>query len=164
MFHQGTGEMDADTGFTKAVKLVLEEVVKVVLLGKCGYKGRDVVMFGFGQGGAVAVEVAKETGNQGEELGGVVSIGGALSDTTSLAKTNKKSKTPVILCKGNKGSAIKDKDLRKLKDTFEFIEVKEWKKNGDGMPANREEMMPIMQFFARRLRSVRGVPEGSVEL
>jgi hypothetical protein len=32
------------------------------------------------------------------------------------------------------------------------------------MPKNREEALPMMHFFARRLRSQKGVPEGSVEL
>jgi hypothetical protein len=32
------------------------------------------------------------------------------------------------------------------------------------MPANRDEMLPIMQFFSRRLRSMKGVPAGVVEL
>jgi hypothetical protein len=54
--------------------------------------------------------------------------------------------------------------VSKLKDVFKYVEVKDWKRNGDGMMSNREEMMPIMQFFARRLLSRRGVPAGSVEL
>jgi hypothetical protein len=32
------------------------------------------------------------------------------------------------------------------------------------MPRSREEMLPIMRFFARRLRSRGGVPEGAVEV
>jgi hypothetical protein len=32
------------------------------------------------------------------------------------------------------------------------------------MPSNRDEMMPIMQFLARRLRSRKGVVEGAVEI
>ncbi len=34
----------------------------------------------------------------------------------------------------------------------------------DSMPRSREEMLPIMRFFARRLRSRGGVPEGAVEV
>lgn len=129
---------------------------------KCGYKGREVVLFGFGQGGMLALSLAKDMGN--EELGGVVSLGGALPASMALTTDGKQSKTPIIVCRASNNSVIRDKDVQRLKDSFEFIELKEWKKNGDGMPASREEMLPIMQFFARRLRSVRGVPSGSVEL
>ena len=52
----------------------------------------------------------------------------------------------------------------KLKRVFEHAEVKRYRKPGDAMPANRDEMMPIMQFFSRRLRSVKGVPEGAAEV
>lgn len=52
----------------------------------------------------------------------------------------------------------------KLKRLFEFAEIKRYRKSGDSMPSNRDEMMPIMQFFARRLKSTKGVPKGSVEL
>jgi predicted esterase len=144
------------------MKLVLEKVVKATLIEKCGYKGREIVLFGFGQGGMVALSLANEMGH--EELGGVVCIGGALPSSTAVTTDGKKGKTPIIVCKGNKNSAVKDKDIQRLKDSFGFLELKEWTKSGDAMPASREEMLPIMQFFARRLRSMRGVPSGSVEL
>lgn len=82
----------------------------------------------------------------------------------SLKALQNKSKTPVLVCKANKKSAVTDSATTKLKDAFDYIEFKEWKKNGDGMPSSREEMLPIMQFFARRLRSTKGVPAGSVEI
>ena len=44
------------------------------------------------------------------------------------------------------------------------MEIKRYRKSGDSMPSNRDEMMPIMQFFARRLKSTKGVPKGSVEI
>lgn len=161
VFDQSTGEMDMDTGFQASTRLVLDAVIRDGLLGKCGYKAREIVVFGFGQGGMVGVQVAAAF--EGEELGGVVSVGGRLS--ASVALKTKKSRTPVLVCRATRASAVTDSAVAKLKDAFEFVDVKEWrKKNGDGMPSSREEMMPIMQFFARRLRSTRGVPAGSVEL
>ena len=44
------------------------------------------------------------------------------------------------------------------------VEYHKWDRAGDGMPRNRDEMLPIMRFFARRLRSRKGVPEGSIEV
>jgi predicted esterase len=162
IFDQNTGEMDLDTGFKSSTRLLVDDIIRNGLVSKCGYKTREIMIFGFAQGGMVALQAAAEL--EGEELGGVISIGGPLSVSVPLAALQNKSKTPVLVCKGLKGSAITDSAITRLKDAFEFFEIKEWFKNGDGMPSNREEMLPIMQFFARRLRSTRGVPAGSVEL
>lgn len=154
--------MDFDTGFKSSSRMILEDVIRKGLLAKCGYKAREIMLFGFGQGGMAALQVAAEMHD--DELGGVVSIGGVLPSSAPLQPIDRKNRTPVLLCKGDRRSVITSSNITRLKDTFEYIEVKEWKKVGDGMPSNREEMLPIMQFFARRLRSVRGVPAGSVEL
>jgi predicted esterase len=162
IFDPSTGEMDTDTGFKESTRLVLDKVIRDGLVGKCGYKPREIMVFGFGQGAMVGLQAAAEL--WGDELGGVVSIGGILSNSLPLKALQKKSKTPVLVCKASKKSAVTDSATSKLKDVFEYTEFTEWKKNGDGMPSSREEMLPIMQFFARRLRSMRGVPAGSVEL
>ncbi|OCK76388.1 phospholipase/Carboxylesterase superfamily protein [Lepidopterella palustris CBS 459.81] len=162
VFDQASGEMDVDTGFKSSTRLVLENVIRKGLVEKCGYKPREIIMFGFGQGGMVGLQVATEF--DGEELGGVISIGGVVPSTLPLKALSNKSRTPVIVCKGSKNSIVTQSAISRMKDAFESVEVKEWRKSGDGMPSNREEMLPIMQFFARRLRSVKGVPEGSVEL
>ncbi|KAF1834009.1 alpha/beta-hydrolase [Decorospora gaudefroyi] len=162
IFDQNTGEMDMDTGFKASTRLVLDNVVREGLIEKCGYKAREIIIFGFAQGAMVGLQAAAEF--EGDELGGVVSIGGILSQSLPLKALEKKSRTPVLVCKASKKSEVTDSATSKLKDAFEYVEIKEWKKNGDGMPSNREEMLPVMQFFARRLRSTRGVPAGSVEL
>jgi predicted esterase len=162
IFDSSTGELDMDTGLEKSTKLLLDDVIRKGLIETCGYKAREIMIFGFAQGGMVGLEVAAEF--YGEELGGVISIGGPLSQSLPLKALEKKSKTPVLVCKANKKSAVTDSAVSKLKDAFEYVEIQEWKKNGDGMPSSREEMLPIMQFFARRLRSTKGVPAGSVEL
>lgn len=149
-----------DTGFKTSTRLVLDKVIREGLVGNCGYKPREIIIFGFGQGGMVGLQAAVEL--ESEELGGVVSIGGRLPASLSLKA--QKSRTPILVCRASRGSAVTDGAVSKLKDAFEFVEIKDWKKNGDSMPSNRKEMMPIMQFFARRLRSTKGVPAGSVEL
>lgn len=97
------------------------------------------------------------------ELGGVVSIGAGLPDE-ARASLDPKCKTPILVCAGSGQSAVTSTSEAKLKHVFEFVEVKRYRRPGDNMPGNRDEMMPIMQFFSRRLRSTKGVPEGSVEL
>jgi predicted esterase len=157
------GTIDLDTGFKRGTKRVLDDVIRKVLVDKCGYRLREILLFGFGHGGMLALNIAAELGRD-DELGGVVSIGGPLPANASLPEVGKKSRTPVLLCHGYRQSAIKGEDVDKLKDFFDFVDIKEWRKTGDGMPASRDEMMPIMQFWARRLRSRRGVPKGSVEI
>ncbi|KAF2140217.1 uncharacterized protein K452DRAFT_327622 [Aplosporella prunicola CBS 121167] len=160
LFDEGTGEMEVDTGFKSSTRMLLDNVIRETLMDKCGYRGREILLFGFAQGAMAALNVAAEMGN--EELGGVVSIGGALSSSAPLQPIDRKCRTPVIVCKAAKNSAVTDSNTKRMKDTFEHVEVKEWKKARDGMPSNRDEMMPIMQFFASRLRAAG--PQGSLEL
>jgi predicted esterase len=159
---QSNGELDMDAGFKAATRLILERVIHDGLISKCGYKAREIMIFGFAQGGMAGLQAAAEL--EDSELGGVVSIGSGLSLSLPLKALEKKSKTPVLVCRASRGSKVTDSAVSKLKGAFEHVEVKDWKRNGDGMMSSREEMMPIMQFFARRLLSRRGVPAGSVEL
>ncbi|KAJ4346899.1 uncharacterized protein N0V89_010832 [Didymosphaeria variabile] len=160
VFDQHSGEMDMDTGFKDSTQM-LENVINEGLITKCGYTAREIILFGFAQGGMVALQVAASLD---QELAGAVSVGGGLSLSAPLTAVGKKNRTPVLVCKASQASKVTDGAVKRLQDTFEFADVKEWKRTGDGMMRNREEMMPIMQFFARRLRSRRGVPEGSVAL
>lgn len=97
------------------------------------------------------------------ELGGVVSIGGPLP-AEAPASIDPKCKTPVLVCAGSDASLVTSGSESKLRHCFELLEIQRYRKPGDNMPSNRDEMMPIMQFFARRLRSTKGVPKGSVEV
>lgn len=171
LLEQGTGDVDPDAGFKAASRALLEDVIRRGLFEKCGYAARDVVLFGFGQGGMVALQVAAEMAvAKGGELGGVVSVGGALPAGAPLAKAEKdkkkseKIKTPMLVCRAVRESAVSETAAAKIKDLFEFAEVKTWRRVGDAMPSNRDEMLPIMQFFAQRLRSRMGVPDGAVEI
>jgi predicted esterase len=161
--------IDPDAGFKASTNTVFNDVICKVLIDKCGYRPREIHIFGFGQGGMLALTVAAQSRKDDEHgdtvsIGSVISIGGALPASTYLSAVGKKSRTPVLLCHGYRLSAIKEGHVDRLKDFFDFVETKEWRKTGDGMPASREEMMPIMQFWARRLQSRRGVPKGSVEV
>jgi hypothetical protein len=59
---------------------------------------------------------------------------------------------------------VSDGAVRRTEQVFEFVDVARYARKGDGMPKSRDEMMPVMRFLARRLRSWQGVPEGSVEI
>lgn len=159
------GGPDIDAGFTKSTKLVLEDIIQKVLINKKGYTMRDIVLFGFMQGGMLALNIAASLN---QELGGVVSIGAGLPSHATrvpvIAETKLANRTPILVCKARDGSGVSMEDEDSVKKVFAFTTIKEWPKRGDGMPRNRDEMLPIMQFFARRLRSQRGVPAGAVEV
>ena len=157
-FDSATGQMDFDTGFQNAVNMIARDVIESVLLEKCSYLPRNIILFGFGQGGMAAVAMAHSLA---VELGGVVSIGGPLPSSSII---NGKSKTPVAVLGGSSNTLITKSAVSRFKTAFDTVEYHKWDKSGDGMPTNREEMLPIMKFFARRLRSRSGVPEGSVEV
>ena len=116
------------------------------------------MLFGFGQGAMAALATAS---SMVEELGGVVSIGGPLPSSNASAKSTK---TPVLVLGGSSSTFITRTALDRLKAAFKNVEYQKWTREGDGMPRNRDEMLPIMRFFASRLRSTAGVPEGSVEV
>lgn len=181
-FDRSTGGLDMDSGFGRATRLIVEDVVRGVLVRKCGYRLREVLVLGFGQGGMVGlvaarelgkvprVSSAEEEGERGEErkkedageLAGVISIGAPypLSGST----TGPKNRTPVLLVASRDSAAVTDSAIQRTRNGFEFVELHRWVRKGDGMPRSREEMMPVMQFFARRLRSRQGVPEDAVEI
>ena len=157
-FDQASGQMDFDTGFTKAVQVIKHDIIEVGLAEKCGYKPRDIMFFGYGQGAMAALAVAA---SMSDELGGVVSVGGYLPSSYSTAKAVK---TPVLVIGGSSNTLITRANLDKLKASFESVEYQKGSREGDSMPRNRDEMLPIMRFFARRLQSRAGVPEGSIEV
>lgn len=158
-FDQNSGVMDQDSGFEKVKGLIGEEVVEEGLIKRCGYTHREIIFFGLGQGGMAALAVAASL--RDKELGGVVSLGGPLP-SSSLGFRDVI--TPTLVVGGSSDSMITRTALENLRRACKSVEYHKWKRAGDGMPKDREEMLPIMRFFARRLRSGTGVPEGSVEI
>lgn len=149
--------MEFDSGFTKAAKLIKKDIIEDGLIERCGYQPREILLFGFGQGAMAAIATAL---SMSDELGGLVSIGGP----RPASEASRKSRTPLLVLGGSSNTLITRSAVASLQNAFEFLDYKKWNKSGDGMPQSHEEMLPIMRFFARRLRSRTGVPEGSVEL
>jgi predicted esterase len=154
-----TGDLDADPGFKKAADLVLEILVRETLLRRCGWELSDILLFGFGQGGSLALGLASQLrldtrftgGESGSQpaLKGVISIGGSLpSSMVPTVSTRSKSKTIVLLCQ------VWDEDeVDRVKDEFAQVKAIQWKRRDIAMPRDREEVLPLMQFFGERLRS-----------
>ncbi|KAL2256492.1 hypothetical protein VTK26DRAFT_1592 [Humicola hyalothermophila] len=165
------GRLDEDPGFERARGWVMERVVGEVLVGKCGWELSDIMLFGFGQGGSLAlglasglrlqrVELMTEGSGGGRGMGakkafkGVVSMGGPLpaSMVPSVSGLGK-AKTPVLVCCGRESEAVDEDAVDFLEKEFENVKVVRWKRASDGMPQNRDEALPMMQFFAERLRN-----------
>ncbi|EJT74102.1 phospholipase/Carboxylesterase superfamily protein [Gaeumannomyces tritici R3-111a-1] len=162
--------LDPDPGFDAAEDALLRRLVVGVLGDRCGWDAEDVLLFGFGQGGSVALGLAsrlRASGGGGGGGGGggdgsnrrnarfkgVVSIGGPLPRSMVPTVSDRaKAATPALLCRARRSEGLDDDAVEAVKGEFETVEVAEWKdKTEDGMPASREEMMPIMRFFADRL-------------
>jgi predicted esterase len=57
IFDSSNGGLDPDAGFKQSTTL-LKGVVQDVLIQKCGYKMREIMVFGFGQGGMAGLNLA----------------------------------------------------------------------------------------------------------
>ncbi len=161
VFDQSTGQMELDTGFEKTRKIIGRDVIQAGLIDKCGYKPRDIFLFGYGQGAMAAIAAVLSTNNLGES-GGIISIGGPVP--TSSLQVKPASKTPICILGGSSNTLINKGALADIKRCFQDVRYHKLERSGDGMPRNREEMYPIMRFLASRMRSREGVPEGSVEI
>ncbi|KAH9910102.1 alpha/beta-hydrolase [Xylariomycetidae sp. FL2044] len=161
-----TGDLDPDPGFSTAEQLVVDKLIHETLIEKCGWGPQDILLFGFGQGGSLALGLASKI-RAGDRIvdatevdktaatifKGAVSVGGPLP--MSLVPTlsaREKARTPVLVCHGRSSDQLDDEAMDLLRREFTDVREAKWKKNDDSMPKNREEMFPIMQFFADRLR------------
>ncbi|TKX26782.1 phospholipase/carboxylesterase-like protein [Elsinoe australis] len=158
IFDSTTNGLDPDGGFKTSTRVLTEDIINHGLIEKCNYKPRDIVFLGLGQGGMAALNVAV---SYPKELGGVVSIGGGLPGEASPS-SDPKSKTPVICVSGTDSLWVTAGSEEKLKNNFQNVRISKYRRKGDTMPKDREEMMPIMQFFASRLRTP--APKGTVEV
>ncbi|CAK7269286.1 hypothetical protein SEPCBS57363_003526 [Sporothrix epigloea] len=170
----GAGQLDEDPGFDRAVQLVDGRLIQGVLIEKCGWRYDDVLLFGFGQGGtfaiALAARVAVRAGMRAAtrmateqplhktvaDFKGIVAIGQAVPSAVTGAPTAApRSATPLLVCGAAGSEAVSVETLELLGQRLTSVEIAAWKrasKEDNGMPRNRAEMLPIMQFFAKRLQ------------
>ncbi|ATZ46622.1 hypothetical protein BCIN_02g00150 [Botrytis cinerea B05.10] len=170
-FDSTTGSLDLDADITPSITLLTSMIE--MLMKTCNYPPRNIFMFGFGQGGMLALSTLAQTTSsllRDLELGGAISIGGRLpasfsppSNADPSQKDNKgRVRTPILIAGGNRKSEITRTALEKVKSTFAEVEYVKWEREGDGMMRGREEVLPLMRFWGRRLKM--GVPEGMTEV
>jgi len=151
-----------DAPFATAGTAAIASIVET-LVNKLDWTAREIHFFGFGQGGMCVLDYISR--NATVDYGSAVSIGGILgSETPRAEKDGQKVKTALLVCGGSRGSVVTREAEDNLKKEFESVEIVRWRREGDGMMSNREEMMGIMGFWSRRLLSRRGVPKGFEEV
>lgn len=161
-----TGELDIDGDFTPSISR-LSSLLITPLISDHKIPARNIFFFGFGQGGMLALSLLSIQSFSSVEFGGAVSIGAASITSNTPSNTsvgNSKSPTPILVCGGKKSTHVTKRALQNLREKFKDVEYVGWAKAGDGMPASREEILPIFKFWGRRLQSRAGVVEGAVEL
>lgn len=159
-----TGELDVDPGFEKAREAVVEKMIKGLLIEKLGWETRDIILFGFGQGGSLALGIASSlqqtpritdvdspapssSSSSSSSFKGVVTIGGPLPQSmVPSTSTRFKGNTSVLVCQLDEDAADA------VKEEFENTKVVKWNGREIGMPRDKEEVLPLMQFFADRLK------------
>ncbi|KAH7318692.1 hypothetical protein B0I35DRAFT_432729 [Stachybotrys elegans] len=162
-----TGDVDDDPGFERAAQLVMDKVIKGFLMEKLGWETRDIMLFGFGQGGSLALGLASRLRSapavvdvtEGDEalqqqkkkdtyFKGVVSIGGPLPmSMVSTSSAREKSLTAAFLLQ------LDEDQADAVKNEFKNVTAIRWKRKDIGMPQDMEEVLPMMKFFADRLKA-----------
>lgn len=62
IFDNSVGTIDPDGGFAISAKLI-KEIIQDTLISRCNYRPREIMLFGFGQGGMVALKIAGKSLN-----------------------------------------------------------------------------------------------------
>lgn len=167
-FDQAIGALDPDSPLTFSTNLIANDVISKILIEKCNLRTGQIHLFGFGQGGSLALSIPLHPCLASQSsLGSVISIGGILSVSAPLPASDKaKNRTSILLLGGSKGALAADDQspIKRIKHVYEFVEYHQWRKNEDSMPKTRDEVLPMMRFLARRLKSRRGVPDDAVEI
>ncbi|KAI5122934.1 hypothetical protein M0805_007612 [Coniferiporia weirii] len=148
---------------------VLTDVI-AHLTTTCAWRPGQIHLFGFAQGGSVALETAltswkarprdpEPEQERAYALGSVVSIGGPvlLHHAISIACA-----TPALVLHraAPSGLALKAGECAMLRRLFAWMKEVQLDA-GESMPASREEWEPVMEFWSQRLgkRTVEGLYE-----
>ncbi|KXH40308.1 phospholipase/Carboxylesterase superfamily protein [Colletotrichum nymphaeae SA-01] len=177
-FDPSTDALATDPGFSKSSTLVVDRLIRDTLVARCGWELSDIILFGFGQGGSLALGIAsqlrlgpkvvdvtessnptaaassaskiKRNDSHFDEntLKGVLSIGGPLPPSmVPTVSTRGKCKTKACLVQ------LDDDAFDAVKEEFLDVRVVNWKRKDVAMPRDRDEMFPLMKFFAECLKS-----------
>ena len=134
--------------FIQTSAVILDQVIKDVLMSKCRFQPQNIVILGYGEGGMAALAAAASW--QGFELGGVVSIGGPMPDYVQL-EPSVRAKTPALIIGGALGE-LNAAALQLIQESFIYTYTNIRKDEHDLIPETQEQLKPLWDFFAHRLR------------
>ncbi|KAF9362297.1 hypothetical protein BGX34_006437 [Mortierella sp. NVP85] len=158
-FNNMTGELlgpSSPERMLQVKQLVRPQLIKLLrhCIDHCKFDPRKIVLFGFSQGGEIALDLAA-FGNL--NLRAVVSVAGYLMEESHNVEPVGKQNTRVLILQGDKDE---QRPVREAKDRFKYIQRMFGKDNteqkivdgmGHGMPNNESGWRPLMEFFARNL-------------
>lgn len=147
-YHWADANGTVDEGFINTSRVILGDIIQDGLMAKCGFQPRDIVVLGHGQGGMAAL-AATACWNC-IEFGGVVSFGGPIPGYVQLP-LNVKAKTPALIYGVARGD-ITPTALQQIQTNFSFTDHHIPASEHDTVPLSDEEMAPLLEFFAHRLR------------
>ena len=146
-YHWADANGTLDEGFIRTSRVVLEDIIQDVLMAKCSFHPRDIMVLGHGQGGMAAL--AATASWECVEFGGVVSLGGPMPGYVQLP-SNVKAKTPALIFGSARGD-ITPAALLQIQENFSFTDHHAPPSGQDIVPSSEEEIAPLLDFFAHRL-------------
>jgi predicted esterase len=133
-----------------------------LLIAECSWQSSRIHLFGFAQGGSVAIELALLWSRlKGTDLGSVITVAGPLLSYPTISSCT--SPVLVIHRPGSSDSALRPADLSAIRKGFTGRVIEEkFSSKKEGMPAGKDEWEPLMRFWSETLS--RRAPEGTVEV
>ncbi|KAF9303699.1 hypothetical protein BGZ74_003220 [Mortierella antarctica] len=168
-FNNLTGEQSPER-LLQVKQKIRPNLVSLVkhFVDKCGFASHKIFLFGFSQGGEMALDLAAFGG---VPLGGVISIGGYLMDEVQNdPPALKQMPTQVLVLQGDKDDT---RPINVAKDKFKYIKRVFGANNcvhkvvdgmGHGMPTNEAGWQPLMVFFANNLSSASPALAGQADV
>ncbi|KAF9916515.1 hypothetical protein BX616_003555 [Lobosporangium transversale] len=158
-FNVLTGELlgpDSPERMLQVQQTVRPQLVKFIqhCIDHSGYSPSKITLFGFSQGGEIALDLAAFGGFN---LRAVISIAGYLMEESQNAVPATKLSTKVLIMQGDRDDL---RSIKAAKDRFKYVQRVFGKANvdqkiiegmGHGMPSSESGWRPLMEFFALNL-------------
>ena len=139
-------EHNLDT-YLRTSRLILDEVISALLISKCNFPARKIIVFGQGDGAiaALATFLAWER----VEFGGVICVGGQLPPYFALPE-DFQSKTAVLLLGGTLGMTTPVAKNR-IEQSFSYVDSDLMEGKDDSLPRSKQQLKTLRDFFSHRL-------------
>jgi hypothetical protein len=144
---------------TDAIRLLLD-IITELEQGPYHWTADNIHLFGFGQGGSLACEMAikrKKLQNQSPDLASIVTVQGSLLSLPTTLNPNEKSTTKVLYVSRGKAVSTKSRsDIAALERIFrqvKHLQLPEKPRASIAMPDSKQEWDGIMSFWSEHLRS-----------